>query len=197
MKNSTGFTVKINRAHIFRTPLASISITFGTREVLFFLDIFYWSCIIIYMATDYSYIDENEDKGVFYLKQIVKDGWTVTRTEDYCHYDATITKGNKTFNVENKVRYINQKLADKGLLLDANKVDKDVEYYIEYLPKAGKAYVITYSQIQDGIQNGTITRDTQKCADKTYIDPDNKVKKNNYIIPLQLFKCYPLICQGC
>lgn len=149
------------------------------------------------MATEYKYIDDNEDKGIFYLTQIVKNGWTITRTEDYYHYDATITKGDKTFNVENKVRYINQKLADKGLLLDANKVDKDVEYYIEYLPKAGNAYLITYDQIQDGLQNGTITRDTQKCAYHMFEDPDKKVEKNNLLIPLELFKRFPLNCQDC
>lgn len=143
------------------------------------------------MATEYNYINENENRGIFYLKQIVKDGWTVTKTEDYCHWDATVTKGDKRYNVENKVRYIDQKLADKGLLLDANKVNENVEYYIEYLPKAGKAYVITYSQIQDGIQNGTITKDSQKCAYHMFENPNNKVEKNNYIIPLQLFKCYP------
>lgn len=149
------------------------------------------------MATEYNYINENEDKGIFYLNQIVKDGWTVVKTEDYCHYDATITKGDKTFNVENKVRYIDQKLAERGLLLDANKVDEDVEYYIEYLPKAGKAYVITYSQIQDGIQNGTISKDTQKCAHHMFEDPTKKVEKNNYLIPLKLFKRFPLFCQDC
>lgn len=144
------------------------------------------------MATDYKYIDENEDKGIFYLNQIVKDGWTVTRTEDYCHYDATITKGNKEYHVENKLRYIDQKLADKGLLLDANKVNENVEYYIEYLPKAGKAYVITYSQIQDGLKEGTIKKDTQKCAHYMFEDPDNKVEKNNYLIPINLFRRFTI-----
>lgn len=149
------------------------------------------------MATEYKYIDDNEDKGIFYLSQIVKNGWTVTKTKDYCHYDATITKGDKSYNVENKVRYIDQKLAERGLLLDANKVDENVEYYIEYLPKAGKAYVITYSQIQDGLKDGKIKKDTKKCAHHMFEDPDNKVEKNNYIIPLQLFKCYSLFCQDC
>ena len=149
------------------------------------------------MATEYKYIDENETLGILYLNQIIKPGWTITRTPDYCHWDATITKGDKEYHVENKVRYIDQKLADKGLLLDANKVNEDITYYIEYLPKAGKAYVITYSQIQDGFQNGTITRDTQKCADKTYIDPNYKVEKNNLLIPLSLFKCYQIGCQDC
>lgn len=145
---------------------------------------------------DYSYINKNESLGLEYLKYLIKPGWTVTRTDDYCHYDATITKGDKTFNVENKVRYIDQKLAEKGLLLDANKVNENVEYYIEYLPKAGNAYLITYDQIQDGIQNGTITRDTQKCAYHMFENPDKKVEKNNYIIPLQLFRRYPLNRQG-
>ena len=144
------------------------------------------------METEYRYIDENESKGIFYLKQIVRDGWTVSRTEDYCHYDATITKGDKSYNVENKVRYIDQKLAERGLLLDANKVDENVDYYIEYLPKAGKAYVITYSQIQQGISDGKITKSTAKCAYHMYENPNYKVEKNNLLIPIELFKRFPL-----
>ena len=144
------------------------------------------------MATYYKYIDDNEDKGIYYLSQIVKDGWTITRTADYAKYDATITKGNKSYNVENKVRYINQKLADKGLLLDANKVDENIEYYIEYLPKAGNAYLITYDQIQNGLKEGKIKKDKQKCALHMFEDPSNKVEKNNYLIPINLFRRFTI-----
>lgn len=148
------------------------------------------------------YMDEivfdNENKGIEYLRRLIKPGWTVTKTPNrYDRWDATITKGNKSFKVENKVRYISHTLAEKGLLLDANKVTPDVEYYFEFLPRDNEAYMITYSEIQDGINNGTITRDTQKCADKTYIDPNNKVEKNNLLIPLVLFTFYPLNCQDC
>lgn len=144
------------------------------------------------MATDYSYIDENEDKGVFYLKQIVKDGWTVTRTEDYCHYDATITKGNKEYHVENKTRYIDARLANQGLLLDANKVNEDVQYYCEFVPKMNAGFVITYDQIQDGLKDGTIKKDTQKCALHMFEDPNYKVKKNNYLIAINLFRRFTI-----
>ena len=144
------------------------------------------------MATDYSYINKNESLGLEYLKYLIKPGWTVSRTEDYCHYDATVTKGDKSYNVENKVRYIDQKLADKGLLLDAGKVDENVEYYIEYLPKAGNAYLITYDQIQDGLKEGTIKKDTQKCALHMFEDPSNKVEKNNYLIPINLFRRFSI-----
>lgn len=148
------------------------------------------------MATQYKYIDENEDKGLYYLSQIVKEGWVITKTADYAKYDATVTKGDKSYNVENKVRYIDQKLADKGLLLDANKVDKDVQYYCEFIPKMNAGFVITYDQIQDGLKEGTIKKDTQKCALHMFEDPNNKVVKNNLLIPIELFKRFPLICQG-
>lgn len=141
---------------------------------------------------DYSYINKNESLGLEYLKYLIKPGWTITRTADYCHYDATVTKGGKSYNVENKVRYIDQKLADKGLLLDANKVDENVEYYIEYLPKAGNAYLITYDQIQDGLKEGKIKKDTQKCALHMFEDPNYKVKKNNYLIPINLFRRFTI-----
>lgn len=144
------------------------------------------------MATDYSYIDENEDKGVFYLKQIVKDGWTVTRTADYAKYDAIITKGNKEYHVENKTRYIDARLANQGLLLDANKVNEDVQYYCEFVPKMNAGFVITYNQIQDGISSGEIRKDDRLCSDKTYINPDNKVEKNNYLIPINLFRRFTI-----
>lgn len=191
MKNSGAYHGKINRAFTFLTgPLWQAFIAFRTRGV-FYLSIFRRSCIFIYMST-YKYIDENEDKGIFYLSQIVRDGWKITRTEDYCHWDATITKGGKSYNVENKVRYIDQKLADKGLLMDANKVDENIEYYIEYLPKAGNAYLITYDQIQDGLKEGTIKKDTQKCALHMFEDPNYKVEKNNYLIPINLFRRFTI-----
>ena len=142
--------------------------------------------------TDYTYINKNESLGFEYLKYLIKPGWTVTKTEDYCHYDATITKGDKSYNVENKVRYIDARLANQGLLLDANKVNEDVQYYCEFIPKMNAGFVITYDQIQDGLKEGTIKKDTQKCALHMFEDPDNKVEKNNYLIPINLFRRFTI-----
>jgi hypothetical protein len=149
------------------------------------------------MATEYKYIDENEDRGIYYLSQIVKDGWVITKTEDYCHYDATITKGDKEYHVENKTRYIDARLANQGLLLDANKVNEDVQYYCEFVPKMNAGFVITYNQIQQGINDGKITKSTAKCAQYMFENPNYKVEKNNLLIPLELFKRFPLDCQDC
>ena len=144
------------------------------------------------MATEYKYIDENEDRGIYYLSQIVKDGWVITRTADYAKYDATITKGGKEYHVENKTRYIDARLANQGLLLDANKVNEDVQYYCEFIPKMNAGFVITYNQIQQGINDGKITKSTTKCALHMFEDPSNKVEKNNYLIPINLFRRFSI-----
>lgn len=144
------------------------------------------------MTTEYKYIDDNENKGIYYLSQIVKPGWVITRTADYAKYDATITKGYKEYHVENKTRYIDARLANQGLLLDANKVNEDVQYYCEFIPKMNAGFVITYDQIQDGLKEGKITKSTTKCAYHMFEDPNYKVKKNNYLIPINLFRRFTI-----
>ena len=143
-----------------------------------------------------KFVFDNERLGLEYLNQCVRDGWTVTHTPNrYDTWDANITKGDRTYKAEVKVRYISEKLANQGLLLDSNKINKDVYYYWEFIPSMNAGYMITYKQIQDGISSGEIIKDDRLCSDKTYINPNKKVEKNNLLIPIELFKRFPLNCQ--
>lgn len=140
----------------------------------------------------YDYIQHNETKGIEYLRTIARPGWVVTPSEEYCHWDATVAKGEKTYTVENKVRYISKSLAEKGLLLDTEKVGPDIDWYIQYLPQEQEAYVINYEQIQKGIEEGTVTLDLRPTNKQTFNSRDEKVEKPNWLIPITLFRCVSL-----
>ena len=135
-------------------------------------------------------VREFENKGLYYLNQIIKEGWTVTPTytdDEYSSYDATVSNGNVTYTVENKVRYNAGNYEAEGLLLDAKKYQDKTDYFIEYIPKDGKAYIITSQEIKEGLEKGLIKKDSRKCNKTTFTEQHEKVEKNNYIIPLCLF----------
>lgn len=136
-----------------------------------------------------EFVLDNEAQGINYLRQIIKDGWTVTPTDYvYDSYDATVTNGTRTFTVENKVRYITRALAEKGLLLDRSKVSPDTDYYIEYIPSDHGAYIISYNQIVKGIEDKQITLDRRQASAYTWRDRSVKCEKVNWLIPLRLFR---------
>ena len=136
-----------------------------------------------------EFVLDNEAQGINYLRQITKEGWTVTPTDYvYDSYDATVTNGTRTFTVENKVRYITRALAEKGLLLDRSKVSPDTDYYIEYIPSDHGAYIISYDEIMKGIDTNEITLDRRQASAYTWRDRSVKCEKCNWLIPLRLFR---------
>lgn len=156
--------------------------------------------IFIYMATWKERRTEYENEGVTYLKQIVKQGWEVTPTVNpYTTYDATVTKGDMSFKVENKVRrYDLDKL--ETIYLAAKKLDPGVKYYVEHFPRNSTSLVITYEAISKGIEDGTIQ--TKKIA-----VPKGQLKYEegidctmecleNLVIPKHLFECRPIVGTG-
>lgn len=136
-----------------------------------------------------EFVLDNEAQGIEYLRKITKQGWTVTPT-DYVYekWDATVSNGTRTFTVENKVRYITKETAEKGLLLDTTKVCEEIDWYIEYLPKEREAYIITHTEIMEGVERGDITLDRRQASAYTWRDRSVKCEKLNYLIPLGLFR---------
>lgn len=141
---------------------------------------------------------EFESKGVYYLSQIVNDGWTVTATTDpYEVYDAIITKGDTTYKAENKIRrYDLDRL--ETIYLAKKKLTPTVKYYLEYFPTNQVALVITYEEIAKGLENGDIT--TKKIT-----VPQGQLKYEegvdctledleNLVIPKTLFRRRSIVC---
>lgn len=140
---------------------------------------------------------EFEKKGVYYLSQIVNDGWTVTATTDpYEVYDATITKGDTTYKVENKTRTFTWDKYDT-IYLASKKVKPDIEYYIEYFTD-GVAAIISYSEIIKGLKDGTIKkkRTLVPKGQCKYIEGVDCTLEDleNLVIPKTLFRRRSIVC---
>lgn len=142
------------------------------------------------MATWKEIRTEYENEGVTYLKQIVKQGWEVTPTVNpYTTYDATVTKGDMSFKVENKTRTFTWDTYDE-IYLAYKKLDPDVKYYIEYFTD-GVAAVTTYDKIVKGLEDGTVKK-KKVLVPKGQCKFLNGVDKSmeellNLVIPKSLF----------
>jgi hypothetical protein len=136
-----------------------------------------------------NYILSNEEKGTYYLSQIVKDGWEVAHTDDiYNALDCTISKGEKSYTCELKVRYNAGRYQSEGLLLDKKKYDDGKDYYLEVVEKDGTAYLITRQQIEKGLADGIIKNDDRLCNKHSFRMSEGKVNKNNLLIPIELWR---------
>lgn len=141
-----------------------------------------------------------ENDGCFYLSQIVKDGWTVTPTEDpWTTWDATVSNGTANYKAENKVRRYDLDKLDT-IYLAKKKLDPSVKYYVEHFPMNHTALVITYEDITKGLNDGTIQ--TKKIAVprgqlKYEEGIDNTIEcLENLVIPKYLFGFHSIAGTG-
>ena len=148
------------------------------------------------MATWTEKRKEYENEGCMYLGQIVKDGWTVTPTEDpYATYDATLANSTSEYRCENKVRRYDLDRLDT-IYLAKKKLDPTVKYYVECFPRNSTALVITYETISKGIEDGEI--DIKKIAvprgQLKYEEGVDTIIEDleNLVIPKYLFQPYPI-----
>lgn len=144
---------------------------------------------------------EYENEGCYYLAQIVKDGWTVTPTDDpWTTWDATISNNTSEYKCENKVRRYDLDKLDT-IYLAAKKLDPGVKYYVEHFPRNLKSLVITYETISKGLEDGTIQ--TKKIA-----VPKGQLKYEegidctmecleNLVIPKYLFDFHLIVGTAC
>ncbi len=149
------------------------------------------------MATWKEERKKYENEGVTYLKQIVKQGWEVTPTVNpYTAYDATVTKGDMSFKVENKVRRYDLDKLDT-IYLAKKKLDPGVKYYVEHFPRNSTSLVITYEAISKGIEDGNIeikkiTVPKGQFKYESGVDTTMECLAN-LVIPKSLFHVYPIV----
>lgn len=91
--------------------------------------------------------ERREELGFEWLKQIIHEGWTATRTKNkYDRWDATLTKGDKVVYVENKIRDYNaDNFKDEGAIVDEPKINKLYDlgnsFIIQYFPVSLEYYI--------------------------------------------------------
>lgn len=143
---------------------------------------------------------EYESEGCMYLAQIVKEGWTVTPTDDpWTTWDATISNSTAQYRCENKVRRYDLNQLDT-IYLAKKKLDPAVKYYVEHFPRNSTALVITYETITKGLEDGTI--ETKKIAvPKGQLKYEEGIDSTmecltNLVIPKRLFQSYPIVPAG-
>lgn len=143
---------------------------------------------------------EYEGEGCQYLEQIVRDGWTVTPTDDpWATWDATVSNSTAEYRCENKVRRYDLDQLET-IYLAKKKLDPGVKYYVEHFPRNSTSLVITYEDISRGIENGDIQ--TKKTAvprgQLKYEEGIDSTMEclENLVIPKRLFQFYPIVPAG-